>query len=92
MKVIAYLSDNQVVVIYPTNLLPLEETARKDVPFGCPYKILDITELPSSDLFRDAWELDCSDPDGYGANYGYGGSYQLLGYTENFEPIIKLRK
>lgn len=92
MKVIAYSYDNQVVVIHPTNLLPIQETARKDVPFGCPYKILDVTELPPSNLFREAWELDSNNPDGYGANYGFGGSYQLVGYTENFEPIIKPRK
>jgi hypothetical protein len=91
MKVIAYTLNEQLVIIYPTNFLPIKEVAKKDVPHGIPYKILDITDLPSNSLFRDAWELDISEPDGYGANYGYGGQYKVIGYTNNFEPIIGIK-
>jgi hypothetical protein len=91
MKVIAYSLNNEVVILYPTSSLPIEEAARKDVPHGAPYKILDISELPKNDLFRNAWELSVDQPDGYGADYGYGGKYQVVGYTANYEPIVKAR-
>lgn len=91
MKVIAYSVNNEVVILHPTSSLPIEETARKDVPYGVPYKILDISELPKNDLFRDSWELDDEEPDGYGADYGYGGKYQVVGYTADYEPIVKAR-
>lgn len=34
----------------------IEELAAKDVPTGKPYKIVDISEIPSDRTFRDAWE------------------------------------
>ena len=58
-------------VIYPTDeggvaiLIPtpeylethtIEELAAKDVPAGKPYKIVDVSEIPSDRTFRDAWE------------------------------------
>ncbi len=91
MKVIAYSLNNEVVILYPTPFLPIEEAGRKDVPSGVPYKILDISELPKNDLFRNAWELSIDQPDGYGADYGYGGQYQVIGYTSDYEPIVKAR-
>ena len=56
-------------IIYPNNnsevaiLIPsknwngtLEELAIKDVPAGKPYKIVDVSEIPSDRTFRNAWE------------------------------------
>jgi len=34
----------------------IEELAAKDVPAGCPYKIVDASEIPSDRTFRNAWE------------------------------------
>ena len=36
--------------------LTVEEIAQKDVPSGRPYKIVDVSEVPSDRTFRNAWE------------------------------------
>jgi len=56
-------------IIYPNNeggvtiLSPspswkgtLQELAAKDVPANTPYKIVDVSEIPSDRTFRNAWE------------------------------------
>lgn len=56
-------------IIYPTNeggvaiIIPaiecgltLEEIAAKDVPAGKPFKIVDVSDIPTDRTFRDAWE------------------------------------
>lgn len=51
-------------IIYPTStggvavIVPAAsvELALKDVPDGKPYKIVDVSEIPSDRTFRDAWE------------------------------------
>jgi uncharacterized protein (DUF4213/DUF364 family) len=57
-------------IIYPTNdgvaiIIPapealesmtIEEIAVKDVPFGTPYKIVDVSDIPEDRTFRNAWE------------------------------------
>lgn len=56
-----------IAVIVPTGELPVEETAKKDVPTGLPYKIVDVSEIPSDRTFRDAWDIDESElTDGVG--------------------------
>jgi hypothetical protein len=66
-KVIIYpYHAGNVAVIVPSGLIPLEEVARKDVPAGLPYFILDEEELPQDYEFFDAWETDFTNPDGYG--------------------------
>ncbi len=58
-KVIIYpKNDGGVVVITPIldSGLTLEEIAAKDVPAGKPYKIIDVSEVPTDRTFRDAWE------------------------------------
>ena len=51
-------------VILPTGILSIEETAQKDVPANCPYKIIDRSDLPEEaiywDEFFDAVEFDFS--------------------------------
>ena len=47
-----------IAVIVPTGELSVTETARKDVPTGLPYKIVDVSEIPDSREFRNAWDID----------------------------------
>lgn len=46
--------------------LPIEEIARKDVPAGLPYLIVESSDLPEDHEFFNAWEADFSTPDGFG--------------------------
>ena len=49
-----------VSVIIPTGELPIEEVAKKDVPVGVSYEIVDSLAIPSDRTFRNAWKLgDC---------------------------------
>jgi hypothetical protein len=49
--------DGGVAVIIPVSTeLTVEEIAKKDVPSGRPYKIVDVSEVPSDRTFRNAWE------------------------------------
>lgn len=64
MKVIIYPIENSIAVMAPSGVLSVEETALKDVPTGVPYLILDASELP--DAPQETWEVDFSNPDGYG--------------------------
>ena len=58
-----------VSVIIPCDCgLTIEQIAAKDVPTGLPYKILDVSEIPSDRSARDAWTVDDADlTDGAGA-------------------------
>lgn len=57
-------------IIYPNDsggisiIVPAEsvDAALKDVPQEKPYKIVDVSDLPSDRTFRDAWTADFSDP------------------------------
>ena len=55
-----------VALVIPTGGLPIEEVARKDVPAGLPYHIVNHSDIPEDHTFFNAWEADFSDPDGYG--------------------------
>ncbi len=45
-----------IVVPAPDCGLTIEEIAAKDVPADKPYKIIDVSEVPSDRTFRNAWE------------------------------------
>lgn len=45
-----------VIIPAPECGLSVEEIAAKDVPAGKPYKIIDVTDVPSDRAFRNAWE------------------------------------
>lgn len=45
-----------VIVPAPGCGLTIEQIAAKDVPEGKPYQIIDVSELPSDRVFRNAWE------------------------------------
>ena len=36
----------------------IEQLAQKDVPAGASFKIVDVSEIPSDRLFRDAWVIN----------------------------------
>jgi hypothetical protein len=65
-RIIYGTPDGGVAVLIPTGELPVTEVARKDVPAGVPYKIIDISEVPSDRTFRGAWEALIDVPDGHG--------------------------
>jgi hypothetical protein len=61
MKRIIYKNpDNSVSIIVPTDealqSMTIEQIALKDVPANTPYKIVDVSEIPSDRTFRNAWE------------------------------------
>lgn len=59
MKLIIYPNDDGGVSILtpaPECGLTIEEIAAKDVPAGKPYKIVDVTDIPTDRTFRNAWE------------------------------------
>jgi len=52
--------DNSVSIIAPSpealQSMTIEQIVLKDVPANTPYKIVDVSEIPSDRTFRDAWE------------------------------------
>jgi hypothetical protein len=60
-KRIIYPTDNggvAVIVSSPEYLetYTIEELAAKDVPKGKPFKIVDVSDIPTDRTFRNAWE------------------------------------
>ena len=57
-RIIYPTDDGGVAVIIPADEcgLTIEEIAVKDVPAGKPYKIVDVTDIPTDRTFRSAWE------------------------------------
>lgn len=57
-RIIYKNSDGSVSVVIPAPSWggTMEELAIKDVPSGVPYKIVDVSEIPSDRTFRNAWE------------------------------------
>ena len=47
-----------VIVPAPECGLTIEQIAIKDVPAGKPYKIVDVSDIPSDRTFRNAWEYE----------------------------------
>lgn len=60
--------DGTIAIILPIleSGLPLEQIARKDVPAGVPYLIVDAEDIPTDRTYRAAWTADFSQPDGVG--------------------------
>ena len=70
-QVILYKQDSGAVAIIIPFLgcgLTIEQIAAKDVPTGKPYKIVDVSEIPTDRSQRDLWDVDEADlTDGVGA-------------------------
>lgn len=57
-RIIYPTDDGGVAIIIPADCgLTIEEIAKKDVPAGKPYKIVDVSEIPEDRTFRNAWEF-----------------------------------
>ena len=60
-RIIYPTDDGGVAVIIPApeylETHTIEELAAKDVPQGKPYKIVDVSDIPTDRTFRDAWEF-----------------------------------
>lgn len=68
-KIIYKQNNGTLSIITPVenHLMTIEEIAKKDVPTGLAYKIIEDTDLPSSREFRNAWTIDDSElTDGVG--------------------------
>ena len=81
-RVIYENQDKSVGILIPTqeciDLFGIETIAKKDVPSGLPYWIVDTETMPSDRTFRGAWEIDES----IGKAHGIGSQY----YT--FEDVL----
>lgn len=59
--------DGSVTFCYPADCgIPVEEIARKDVPAGKPFLLVQDEFVPRDHTFFNAFEADFSSPDGYG--------------------------
>jgi len=60
MQRIIYKNDDGVAIIAPSPkwLGTMDELAKKDVPTGKKYKIVDTSSISSDRTFRNAWEVD----------------------------------
>lgn len=65
---IIYKTENGVSIIIPTGEIDIAEVARKDVPVGVDYWIVEDSDIPTDRTFRNAWELG----DSLGAADGQG--------------------
>lgn len=93
-KIIIYQKDEgNIALIHPVlNCgLSIDSIAKKDVPTGKPYLIIDSMNVPNDYTFFDAFEADFSSPDGYGADYGVGSKNVVIGWLQNGEPITEFR-
>ena len=71
-RIIYQTDDGGVAVIIPTpeavEKYGIDAIAQKDVPEGKPFKIVDVSEVPSDRSMREAWTVDKSElTDGVGA-------------------------
>ena len=62
MKIIYKNESGGVSILHPTDealsFMTIDEIAKKDVPTGLPYKIVEDSEVPTDRTFRDAWTVD----------------------------------
>lgn len=58
-RIIYPTDDGGVAVIVPAAEcgLTIGEIAMKDVPTGKPFKIVDVSDIPTDRTFRNAWEF-----------------------------------
>jgi hypothetical protein len=58
-RIIYQTEDGGVAIIVPSAEcgLTIEQIAQKDVPAGKPFKIVDVSDIPTDRTFRNAWEF-----------------------------------
>lgn len=61
-RIIYQTPEGGVAVIIPSDealaTYSINQIAKKDVPAGLAYKIVDVADIPSDRTFRNAWEVD----------------------------------
>jgi hypothetical protein len=58
-RIIYKKTDGSIGIIVPANCgLTVEQIAKKDVPTGYKYKIVNVSEIPSDRTFRSAWTIN----------------------------------
>ena len=64
-RIIYQADDGGVAVIIPApeavSLYGIDALAKKDVPTGKPYKIVDVSEIPTDRSKRSAWTVSADD-------------------------------
>lgn len=65
-RIIHPTGDGGVAVLIPGKGWDIAEVARKDVPAGVPYRIVDESDIPTDRSERNQWAADFSNPDGHG--------------------------
>ena len=45
-----------VIIPAPESGMTIQQIAEKDVPAGKPFKIVDVSDIPTDRTFRNAWE------------------------------------
>ena len=58
-----------IIIPAPSTGLTIDQVAKKDVPAGKEYWIVDVADIPTDRTFRNAWELDST----MGNAHGIGG-------------------
>lgn len=91
-RIIYQTDEGGVAVIIPTadSGLTIEEIARKDVPLGVRYSIVDTDTIPTDRTFRSAWEVEhgeLNDGIGAGPQQWFIEQYQAEIATINAEPM-----
>jgi hypothetical protein len=63
---VIYPTDTGISVLVPTGEIPVEQVARKDVPAGLPYLIIEVSDIPDDRSQRELWTADFGHPGGHG--------------------------
>jgi len=81
-RIIYQTNEGGVAILIPSGELPIEEVARKDVPAGARYAIVNTDTVPTDRTFRSAWEVEHGD-----LNDGIGIGQQAW-FIEQYEAEI----
>ena len=80
-----------VSVIIPSGELSIEQVAKKDVPAGVPYEIVDVSEVPSDRTFREAWVMgDCCIDHDLDKCKAIGHDRRRAARAEEFKPYDEI--
>ena len=93
MKIVYKNESGGIAIVSPTHEalkhMTIDEIAKKDVPTGLAFAIVNDSEIPTDRAYREAWVVDSSRlTDGIGADYGVGSANLLIGYDELRNPIV----
>lgn len=63
---VVFPTEEGITTLLPNSPLPVDEVAKKDVPFNVPYLIVAANDFPATQKDFDSWAPDFSAPSGYG--------------------------